>query len=109
MTNEELKAIRSRAGKATPGPWAWDRRRRLRSPRGRTVAALDAAVPTRGPDRTFIAAARLDVPNLLGQVEELAALLGDLQEDTQQLTTALGQLTAVIEHMRDCLGRRERR
>ena len=77
----DLAAIRARADAATEGPWTFDDCSDVRGAKGEFRAPgpwngfmlvgpwlLDA-------DPKFIAAARLDIPNLLAEVERLRSLL----------------------------------
>ena len=79
MTDEELEAIRTRANRATPGPW-----RSYVEGRDHTAGdhfimmgaqgkdQIDLYIqPFRVEDQDFIAHARQDVPRLLAEIERL--------------------------------------
>jgi hypothetical protein len=79
MTDEELKVIRERCEKATPGPWRAD---------GRYIETIEGAeeemaIYDEGGhdelDAEFIAHAREDVPRLLEEIERLREGLKKLQ------------------------------
>ena len=86
MTNEELKSIRARAEKATPGPWTCSRRsnqdddsfvghdleERLTAERGQIARWADAE---------FIAHVREDIPNLLEEIQNLKELIEHAWDD----------------------------
>ena len=79
LTSEELKEIRERAEKATPGPWRWADDK-LHAPQEVLMEALlcnweDAYVDVGKADAAFIATARSDIPALLDTVEDLRELL----------------------------------
>lgn len=84
---DRLTAIRNRAEKATPGPWAWQDfdsqflESRTAIDRGFPVAVISASgMHTEGyvyvepADAAFIAAARDDIPWLLARIAQLEAL-----------------------------------
>ena len=85
MSELNLDAIRARADAATPGPWKTWGMGVLADPVG--DSNLDTAIPVantafrdaegrpRTNDADFIAGARLDIPNLLAEVERLRSLL----------------------------------
>jgi len=86
----DIKAIRERVEKATPGPWGWDLYYIVgRVPKGRpggevigemraTVDRLEYPLSQRKADAEFIAHARQDIPDLL---EKLLGA-GEAEEDT---------------------------
>ena len=97
MNAAELAAIRARAAKATPGPW-WARMH------GDKVVAIESAptpilenaessgldpLEVGEDDADFIAAARMDIPALLEEVDLLRDALGYLQGEGSRLLTAL--------------------
>lgn len=86
ISEAELDAMSDRANAATPGPWE-------SSIEGRDHSSGDSFILTSDPDGTrserdlyltggtdadqdFIAAARTDVPRLIGEVRRLKALIG---------------------------------
>ena len=96
MDERELREIEERAEKATGGPWMINRREwtdgeiplviRTIGRSGRTASAQIPFNGARGfdadradNDAAFIAAARTDIPRLVGEVRRLQAWVGDLQ------------------------------
>ena len=85
MSELDLAAIRARADAATPAPWKLWGMSVLADPVG--DSNLDTAIHVantsyrnaqgrpRTNDADFIAGARLDIPNLLAEVERLRSLL----------------------------------
>ena len=84
ITPAQLAEWRDITDAATPGPWrvyyGGDGLPRVSTPKGPVVSS-----PTRVADATFIAAARTDIPRLLGEVERLRAELDDERERVQGL------------------------
>lgn len=99
MTPETLQAYRdaavhakSRADKATPGPWHWQREGFVTSPYGMLINAKpvpatevgdedSAMIVWRESVRDFVLASRADIPTLADAVEKLAAEVDRLQDE----------------------------
>lgn len=110
-TQAEIEAIRERAEKATPGPWAlwtgcsW--RRFGSEATGKTVCE-PCTYSDRdrhpdlefrnggqdGPDAIFLAGARTDVPTLLAAYDHLAGVLDELLAATEQWAGCTSHETA---------------
>ena len=71
MTDEELRAIRDRCEKATPGPWIEDNGYRVRNMAGEVLFETKHFEASVGNDAAFCANARSDVPKLLAEVDRL--------------------------------------
>ena len=101
MSPAEFAAIRSRAAKATPGPW-W-----ARLHGGKVVAIESAPTPilenaaSHGldplevgeNDADFIAAARMDIPALLEEIDLLRDALVYLQKEAEVVLSKLPTTT----------------
>jgi hypothetical protein len=109
MTEDELKAIETRANAATPGPWTTGAgkveggqvRELVIAPNDDVIVAIAYGgfgnpVDRTGQDRTFIAAARTDVPALVKEVRRQATELRRLRE-------TLAQAQATIQRWHDDL------
>jgi hypothetical protein len=87
LTVEELKAIRERADKATPGPWRWDTEFcEIRAVDDYDRAIVETDSGCYGPcaeDAMFIAAVRADVPALLDHIAELQQLLDFMRRSSR--------------------------
>jgi hypothetical protein len=102
ITEEELAAIKQRAERATPGPWfvaeelagradittdpsgQWPG---FRSPHVCVTDGPEGDRACRVNDAEFIAAAREDVPALVAEIERLRALLLEVANYEDDLTT----------------------
>ena len=111
----DLAAIKARADAASPGPWGWPMVNALAGNfhdidgEWTLLAAIHDACPMTSEDRRFIAAARTDVPALLGFVEAQAEdveLQHELQHADQVRVAELKQRVAVLEEERDDLRER---
>lgn len=98
LTDEDLKAIRERVEKATPGEWITDVC--YADNGGRYIAVCTSHRATEvlgehGPgedDAKFIAAAKSDVPRLLDEVERLKAKLAEAERMSDALAKAYRNL-----------------
>jgi hypothetical protein len=81
MTDEEIRIIKERCERATPGPWKSYIEGRDHESGSDFIMTGEEKSPSRGPDieltgatdddQDFIAHARQDVPRLLAEVERL--------------------------------------
>ena len=129
MTPEELDAIEARANAATPGPWEWTRpefspssdchvllsssttisygqtaRIEVHSD-GSAYGEYNPDIDVNGPDATFIAHARTDIPALVARVRELEA---ERDERTRQHAARGVEAVAVIDELRATLANERR-
>jgi hypothetical protein len=115
LTPEQVRAIRERAEKATPGPWTADKPPRDND--GWSLAVIIAAVargqgiyaiPPGGSypaaDQNFIAAARTDVPALCATVEALRGLLGEARS---YITPIQNEYAPIYARIDAALGKQE--
>lgn len=87
LTSEEVKQIRSRCDKATPGPWVSYIEGRDHTSGSNFI--MTGTGPARGEDieltgatvadQDFIAQARQDIPRLLTEIERLRGLISKLK------------------------------
>lgn len=100
MTPEQLKQIRERADKATPGPWKSIRPGHRQATKYRSVQiGRDAAYTTlemEPSDAKFISESRQDVPDLLDEVERLKEEVKELS----RLRAANGHLEQELQVLR---------
>jgi hypothetical protein len=98
MDRERVAEIEARAAKATPGPWRHEGRH-VMALKVKTVAELPCGhvVHTRVDHRNaeFVAYARQDIPDLLAEVDRLAALVEAQRE-------ALKRVSPYIRHQEGC-------
>lgn len=97
MTDKELKEIRERCNKATPGPWKWEETEDQKSGRewgdlgeilvtqsGDEVLSANGydytSVEVSKNDAAFIAHAREDIPALLAEIERLTTKVSILED-----------------------------
>jgi hypothetical protein len=89
ISDEELAAIKERTEQATPGPWTNHEEevvgQEVVDPAGRTL--VDVRGDHEEADAEFIAHAREDVPALLAEIERLRALLHEVADYEDDLTT----------------------
>lgn len=76
LTEAQLREIRERAEKATPGPWDNHIGPRFVHSRATGLKSSWICQPQNEGDVPFIAHARTDVPALLDEVERLRGALG---------------------------------
>ena len=107
MTDQELRGIRERADRATPGPWRLgygcrtevfqaDEKRHEDGRTHVTYCGLDTNA-RHAADAVFIAAARTDVPSLVAEVERLRVerlALAKLAAETPQFFNPLEAFAA---------------
>src|SRR6185312_6774960 len=89
-TDKRLEEIRQRAEKATKGPWEWVGRdgdhHDLMSPEGMihsdgsACGEYSADIEVFGPDATFIAHSREDIPYLLSELADVSGKLLKIRE-----------------------------
>jgi hypothetical protein len=112
VTAEELRAIRERCEKATPGPWEWFEEKQEHMFEGEqlwrygvasgsehsvvcmTPMASEIAAGSQVDDVDFIARAREDVPALLAEIDRLNGLLTNKSARTPLLP--LGPLARLL-------------
>ena len=111
LTYEQLDEIKTRASKATRGPWAWNSRHGLGAP-NRLVMwpsheyGCDLDIEGEEADLDFIAHARTDIPDLIAALEaaerERDACAGLASQAVSDMATAQNRITA-LEVERDAL------
>jgi len=103
MDEDELTAVRTRADAATPGPWQATPNLGgvpngvdiCLDPCVIAVVHSDAEPTNLAADTAFIAAARTDVPNLLGVVERLRAKVAAVEAVERGLSEGWVMLATV--------------
>ncbi len=113
MTADELKAIRERCEKATPGRWRQASRQVdeidrayviVDAPDGKVNIVAIATLPPHGADAEFISAAKQDVPALLAYVSELRSAAADALQYIERNETVHGRAFGAGNSLRKVLG-----
>ena len=91
--NADIKAIKERCDKATPGPWEWNDDDILCAPAPYYLAMKpfydddtgEITICSFQDDRDFIAHAREDIPALIAEIESLREQITKYQRREQEL------------------------
>lgn len=110
MTAEELKAIRERVEKATPGLWVTVSGS-VENTIGHEVARCFSTPMIDGrslferkqANTEFIAHARTDIPALLNEIDQRDNRINELVEKLERLEFSIGALKADIQYAKDML------
>ena len=109
LTYEQLDEIKTRASKATAGPWDWNSRHGLGAP-NRLVMwpsheyGCDLDIEGEEADLDFIANARTDIPALIAALEASEAARVKAEQERNALKDALTNSCNLLENYIDTFG-----